>query len=80
MQAPAEAPVKDPKAVRRGTLGARARWGPPRVVRLDALEAPIRAAILALVEADRAAQTEKTGADIVIPAPAVNSQTPDDCS
>lgn len=53
------APAKDPKKVKAGQAGMRSRWGPPRIVRLDTLEPPVRMAILALVDADRAAK-EKT--------------------
>ncbi len=35
---------------------SRARWGEPRIARLDSLEAPVRAVVLALIEADRAAK------------------------
>jgi hypothetical protein len=35
-----------------GRIGARRRWGPPRVVRLDALRPEARRLVLALVEAD----------------------------
>lgn len=35
---------------------ARARWGPERVVRLDALDPRVRAAVVALVQADEAAR------------------------
>ena len=41
---------------RRAVTAARARWGPLRIVRLDALDPATRAAVLALVEADRAAK------------------------
>jgi hypothetical protein len=30
--------TKDPVKARAGTIGARARWGPPRTLRLDALD------------------------------------------
>jgi hypothetical protein len=33
----------------------RARWGPPRVARLDGLPGPVADAVLALVEAQRLA-------------------------
>lgn len=35
---------------------ARARWGPERTVRLDALDPRVRAAVVALIRADEAAQ------------------------
>ena len=43
--------TKNPVKVRVGTLGARARWGPARVLRLDQLD-PVTADIVrAIVEA-----------------------------
>ena len=46
--------IKDPAKVRAGHIGARTRWGDaPRVVRLDALTAPQRRLVLALVDAAR---------------------------
>lgn len=44
---------------------ARARWGEPRTVRLDALDPRVKAAVLALIRADeaaRAADSEKAAA------------------
>ena len=41
---------------------ARARWGEPRTVRLDSLEPPVRAAVLALIFANEAAR--KAGDDV----------------
>lgn len=53
------AAVKNPKHVAAGKASALARWGPePRVLRLDVLPAPVRAAILAMVEADKAARAK----------------------
>lgn len=40
---------------------ARARWGPPRVVRLDSLTAEERAVVLALIAARKAATEEPDG-------------------
>jgi hypothetical protein len=51
VEAPSETPMH-----RRAMAGARARWGPQRIVRLDALDRSVRAAILALIEADQAAK------------------------
>jgi hypothetical protein len=60
--------VKDPKKVaagkagsredkaRAGALGARKRWGPRRVVRLDDLTPEQRAVVMALVDAAKAAK------------------------
>jgi hypothetical protein len=47
--------IPDEKRVRAGKIAARARWGPPRVIRLDTLEPPYRRLILAMVEAAKAA-------------------------
>jgi hypothetical protein len=44
---------KDPKRIRAGQIAARARWGEPRVLRLDDLSAEQRRLILALVNAAR---------------------------
>jgi hypothetical protein len=43
---------KDPRKVKAGRIGSRARWGEPRIVRLDALAPTVAMAIRALVEAD----------------------------
>jgi hypothetical protein len=48
--------TKDPTKVRAGKIGARARWGEPRVARLDDLTLPQRRLVLALIEAARAEQ------------------------
>jgi hypothetical protein len=53
--------AKNPVKVRVGKLGAAARWGPRRRFRLDELEPSVRAAVLALIEADAAAK--KAAAD-----------------
>jgi hypothetical protein len=45
-----------------GALGARTRWGPPRIVRLDDLTADQRRVILALIDAARAGQRETASA------------------
>lgn len=46
--------VKDPRKVKAGKAGMRARWGAePRVIRLDELTAPQRRLVLALVDAAR---------------------------
>jgi hypothetical protein len=54
---------KHPGRVEGGRLGARRRWGPPRVARLDELEPPVRAAVVALLEADRAAKARAAAQD-----------------
>lgn len=61
MPAPVTA-EKDPRLVEAGKRGARRRWGPPRVVRLDALTPEQRDVVLALIEAQRAANAAKAGA------------------
>ncbi len=50
---------KDPRLVEAGRRGARRRWGEQRVARLDQLDPTVRLVILALVEADKAARTER---------------------
>jgi len=58
--------TKDPVKVRAGQLGARTRWGLPRVVRLDELTAEQRRLVLALVEAARG--SEKAAGAVETPA------------
>ena len=48
------ATAKDPRFVESGRDGARKRWGPPRVLRLDELPAAQRRIILAIVDVFRA--------------------------
>lgn len=47
--------AKDPAKVRAGELGARKRWGDPRVLRLDELTSEQRRLVLALVDAAKKA-------------------------
>jgi hypothetical protein len=47
---------KDDRFVQSGRRGARKRWGPQRVVRLDSLDPRVRAAVVALIRADEAAR------------------------
>lgn len=47
-----DSPTPTPQS-RAARVAARARWGPPRVVRLDELEPPYRRLVLTLVEAAR---------------------------
>lgn len=47
---------KDPTLSAAGKRGALKRWGPPIRVRLDDFDAPERAAILAAIDAKRAAK------------------------
>ena len=55
--------TRDPVKARAGTIGARARWGPARVLRLDQLD-PVTAGIIrAILDAQAsAAQREAAGA------------------
>lgn len=46
---------KNPKKVRAGRIAARARWGEPRVVRLDSLTPEQRRLVLALIDAAKEA-------------------------
>ena len=55
MTAETARPAKNPAKVRAGTLGARARWGSPRRVRLDGLKPERRLEVIALVNHMRAA-------------------------
>lgn len=50
----------NPVFVESGRRGARLRWGPPRVVRLDELTPEMRAVVLALIAAARSAKEEPT--------------------
>ena len=43
--------TKDPVKARAGTIGARARWGPPRRLRLDTLDPVTRDIIRAILTA-----------------------------
>ena len=54
---------KDPRLVEAGRRGMRSRWGPRRVLRLDTLPEPIRAAIEAMVAAEANAQAREAGGD-----------------
>jgi hypothetical protein len=47
-----EPAVKDPKRVRAGQASARARWGEPRILRLDQLSPTKQALIRALIALD----------------------------
>lgn len=76
LQAPS-APSKDPRAVARGKLGARTRWGPPRVVRLDTLHPAVAEAVRALVAAAESSN-EKSPTVIETPAGLVSGQVHDD--
>lgn len=49
-------PPKNPRLVDAGREGARRRWGVPRVIRLDDFDSDERAAIVAAIEAKRAAR------------------------
>jgi hypothetical protein len=60
--------AKNLAKVRAGKIGARSRWGPPRVVRLHDLTPDQRRLVLALVEAART--SEKAAAACETPATA----------
>lgn len=53
----------------RAMRAARGRWGEPRIARLDGLDPNVRAAIVALIEADKAAK-QKAAAEGQDPATA----------
>lgn len=53
-----ERPKKDPRRVAVGALGARARWGERRHVKLTDLSPAVAAAVRALIAADAAARKE----------------------
>jgi hypothetical protein len=50
--------IKDPAKVRAGHVGARQRWGEPRILRLDELTPTQRRVILALIGAMNAEPAE----------------------
>lgn len=58
---PEVVPERNPVKVRAGRMGGRARWGEPRVLRLDTLPPSVRAGVLALVEAERNAREREAG-------------------
>jgi hypothetical protein len=55
---------RDPRFVESGRRGARLRYGPPRVARLDSLAPAMRAVVLALIAAakETAPTNETSGA------------------
>jgi hypothetical protein len=54
---------KDPRRVKMGVAGMRARWGPyPRSVRPDTLAEPYRIALYAILDADDAAKAKAASA------------------
>jgi hypothetical protein len=50
---------KDPARVAAGHSGARKRWGPPRILRLDTLTPQQRRLVLALLDAAKADESEQ---------------------
>lgn len=54
---------KDPRLVEAGRRGMRSRWGPRRVLRLDTLTPPVRAAIEAMIAAEAAARAREAADD-----------------
>jgi hypothetical protein len=66
-----QARPKNPGKVAGGKKGAASRWGAPRLVRLDELNGPQRAVVLALIE------TMKAPAAVETPAGATTGGTRD---
>jgi len=54
--------VSDASHVRRGQVGARTRWGPPRIARLDDLTPAQRDVVMALINTMKAAPAAPTEA------------------
>jgi hypothetical protein len=52
-----ESPAKNPAKVAGGHLGARRRWGEPRILRLDQLTSQQRHLVLTLLEVTRDYET-----------------------
>ncbi len=52
--------MSDPSHVRRGEKGARTRWGPPRIARLDDLTPAQRDVVVALINTMKAAPVMQT--------------------
>ena len=66
--------TKDPQEVQAGLIGARRRWGEPRILRLDELTTSQRTLVLALVAAAKSIEpNEKAPA-----ADTANAQEVDD--
>ncbi len=51
--------LKNPVKVRAGAIGAKKRWGEPRIARLDSLDPRVREAVIALIRADEAARARE---------------------
>ena len=68
--AEAEVIPKDPRFVESGRRGARLRWGGRRLVRLSELHPHVRAAVVALVEADEATKQKAAAVNDGAPATA----------
>lgn len=65
---------KDPVKARAGLIGARRRWGEPRILRLDALTTSQRTLVLALIAAAKSiAPNEKAPAATTASAQEVSS-------
>ena len=58
--------AKDPVKSRAGKAGMLARWGTPRIVRLDDFPPEERAAIIAAIDARRAARKAAAAAGLAI--------------
>jgi hypothetical protein len=61
MTVQADGRPKDPSRVARGVKGMRSRWGPPRILRLDALTAPQRLVILGIIDVFRSEADKPAG-------------------
>ena len=53
--------AKNPKKQAAGRIAARARWGEPRVLRLDTLPSEYRRAVMALLDAAKSAEAPRDG-------------------
>ena len=62
--------IKDPIKVRAGQIGARKRWGEPRLVRLDDLTMAQRQLVMALVDAARSQKAATTDVETIAAADA----------
>lgn len=54
--------TKDPNKVKAGQIGSRARWGPPRILRLDQLDATTAEIVRAVLTARENAAKAAAGA------------------
>ena len=66
--------TRNPTKVRAGVAGARARWGPPRIVRLDQCD-PETARLIRALLAQSPQRTEKAAAEDQTQTPAAAAST-----